>query len=160
VSCLTRILSFVPRPWSELRHCKQMNVSVNRCAMRLLAPTSALQTKPDRISQMFLIRNGTMPKRALTRIRSGATLLSSFSELLASRVFSCNVDRSFPPSRALFRVLGSLHPADVLLLTLIPFLQNVQDQRRRSTATSKCRGIRCPQTDFTRRRGGRCAGAG
>jgi uncharacterized protein YegL len=43
------------RPWSELRHCKQMNVSVN----------------------------------------SGATLLSSFSELLASRVFSCNVDRTF-----------------------------------------------------------------
>jgi len=43
------------RPWSELRHCKQMNVSVN----------------------------------------SGASLLSSFSELLASRVFSCNVDRTF-----------------------------------------------------------------
>ena len=43
------------RPWSELRHCKQMNVSVN----------------------------------------SGSTLLSSFSELLASRVFSCNVDRTF-----------------------------------------------------------------
>ena len=37
----------------------------------------------------------------LTPARSGSTLLSSFSELLTSRVFTCNVDR-------LMQLVGSL----------------------------------------------------